>query len=550
MLAYEFYSWRTLRLWQGDLQQRPQAPFPIDTSTLFVAYAAQAELSCFLVLGWPMPTNILDLYAEFRAINNGKPLPAGNGLLGALAYYGLDAMQAEEKEAMRRLILSTGPWDSAEQAAILDYCESDVRALARLLPAIEPHLDWPRALLRGQYATALAHMESTGIPIDTVTLGSVTAQWGGIKQQLITDIDQDYGVFDGTHFKRVLFEAYLARRSIPWPRLPSGQLDLCDDTFKDMARAHPQLGPLHELRSALGKMRLTGLVVGDDGRNRPGLRPYIAKTGRNQPSSVQFIFGAATWQRGFIQPPPGWGLAYVDWGQQEFGIAAALSGDSLMMQAYNSGDPYLAFAKQAGAVPLDATAHSHEAERKQFKACVLAVQYGMGAGSLALRINQPVAHARELLDLHHRTYRVFWSWSEGIVNQAVLGGSLWTTYGWNLHTGDAPNDRSLRNFPMQANGAEMMRLACIRLTREGMRVCAPVHDALLIEAPLDALDTAVAHTQAGMCWASAQVLAGYELTSDAELVLSPQRYVDKRGIKMWNTVMDASGLAHAKVSKT
>ena len=52
-----------------------------------------------------------------------------------------------------------------------------------------------------------------------------------------------------------------------------------------------------------------------------------------------------------------------------------------MMQAYRSGDPYLAFAKQAGAVPSSATKVSHKAVRDQFKACVLAVQYGMSAKS-------------------------------------------------------------------------------------------------------------------------------------------------------------------------
>ena len=48
-----------------------------------------------------------------------------------------------------------------------------------------------------------------------------------------------------------------------------------------------------------------------------------------------------------------------------------------MMEAYPSGDPYLAFAKQAGAVPAHATKDTHHAKREQFKACVLAVQYGM-----------------------------------------------------------------------------------------------------------------------------------------------------------------------------
>ncbi len=134
-------------------------------------------------------------------------------------------------------------------------------------------------------------------------------------------------------------------------------------------------------------------------------RPSARAPGRNQPSNSKFIFGPSVWLRGLIRPRPGWGLAYVDWSQQEFGIAAALSGDPAMMEAYRSGDPYLAFAIQAGAVPRTATKKTHEAEREQFKACVLAVQYGMGEASLAARINQPVARARQLLALHRHTYR-------------------------------------------------------------------------------------------------------------------------------------------------
>jgi DNA polymerase-1 len=52
-----------------------------------------------------------------------------------------------------------------------------------------------------------------------------------------------------------------------------------------------------------------------------------------------------------IQPPPGCGIAYIDWQQQEFGIAAALSGDPLMLAAYRSGDPYLKVARQSGRFP-------------------------------------------------------------------------------------------------------------------------------------------------------------------------------------------------------
>src|SRR5262249_43610300 len=246
-----------------------------------------------------------------------------------------------------------------------------------------------------------------------------------------------------------------------------------------------------KLRVALSQMRLAEIAVGRDGRNRVMLSPFRARTSRNQPSNAKFIFGPSTWLRGLIKPPFGFGVAYIDWAQQEFGIAAASSGDRLMMEAYNSGDPYLAFAKQAGAAPPNATKATHKAIRDQFKSTVLAVQYGMGADALAQRIGQPPIRARELLRRHRDTYRGFWAWSDRLVDHAMLTGRLHTVFGWRVRVPEVANDRSLRNFPMQANGAEMLRLACCLAAEASVEVCAPVHDAVLICAPVDRLDADV-----------------------------------------------------------
>lgn len=545
LVVREWPSGATRRYWRDELDALGQAPFPTDASALVVAYYASAEMGCFLALGWPLPVHLLDLYVEFRCRTNGLQeagyLPHGSGLLGALIYFGLDSMSGEAKDDMRQLVLSGGPWSAEDRRAILDYCESDVAALAQLLPAMERDIDLDRALLRGAYMAAVARMEFRGIPIDTGRLDRMTASWTAIQDTLIARIDQDYGVFEGRTFRAARFENYLTRQGIPWPHLSTGALDMTDDTFREMARSHPAVAPLQQLRTMLSRLRLSDLTVGEDGRNRCLLSPFRSKTGRNQPSNSRFIFGPSRWMRGLIRPTPGWGLAYVDWSQQEFGIAAALSGDGNMIAAYRSGDPYLEFAKQAGAVPPNATKKSHKAERDQFKACVLAVQYGMGADSLAARIGQPVARARQLLELHRRTYPVFWAWSEGAVNQAVLGGSLWTVFGWRYRAVGPPNDRSLRNFPMQANGAEMMRIACLLLGQHEIGLCAPIHDALLIEAPLDDLNSAVAQTQALMQEASRLVLDGFELASDAQVVRFPHRYMDENGATFWNTVMDLIG---------
>jgi DNA polymerase I-like protein with 3'-5' exonuclease and polymerase domains len=106
-----------------------------------------------------------------------------------------------------------------------------------------------------------------------------------------------------------------------------------------------------------------------------------------------------------------------------------------------------------------------------------------------------VCHARELLRLHRETYATFWRWSDSSLDFAMLNGWIHTVFGWRVHVSTQPNARSIRNFPMQANGAEMLRMACCFCTESGIEVCAPVHDAILIEAPLSGIDAAVKETQ-------------------------------------------------------
>ena len=89
---------------------------------------------------------------------------------------------------------------------------------------------------------------------------------------------------------------------------------------------------------------------------------------------------------------------------------------------------------------------------------------------------------------------------------------------------------------MQGNGSEMMRLACIFATEQGIEVCAPVHDAILICAPLDRLDSDVAKMRSLMAKASKNVLGGFELRTDVNIVKYPDRYMDARGVEMWKRV--------------
>src|ERR1051325_7744785 len=144
LVAWELRTGRRVRLWRGGFWQ--ETPHGNDAQALFVAYYASAEIGCHPAQGWPVPARILDLFTEFRNRTNGLPTPGGAGLIGALVYYGLDTIGAIEKEEMRALVMGGGPWSSDQRGAILDYCETDVAALARLLPAMLLDLDLPRAM--------------------------------------------------------------------------------------------------------------------------------------------------------------------------------------------------------------------------------------------------------------------------------------------------------------------------------------------------------------------------------------------------------------------
>jgi hypothetical protein len=259
--AKELRSGRVVGL--DHRQLGPEPPYDTGPENIFVSYYSSAEIGCHLSLGWPVPANVLDLFAEFRNLTNhsnpnkkdeDRPRQ-GRGLLDAMAYHGLAAMAASDKADLRSVAMHGPPWADDELQALVAYALEDVRALEHLLPAMLPHISLGRALLRGRYMSAAAAMERNGVPIDVELLHLLRGRWDAIKVDLVADVDRDFGVYEGTIFKRDRFEALLAARNIPWPRLESGQIDLEDGTFRNQAKTHPEISPLRELRSSLSKLK-------------------------------------------------------------------------------------------------------------------------------------------------------------------------------------------------------------------------------------------------------------------------------------------------------
>jgi hypothetical protein len=454
----------------------------------------------------------------------------------------------------------------------LDYCGSDVDALRRLLPKIlaEPEFDLGVALYHGEFAAVSALMEYRGVPIDMDGFSQLADEktWRAVRDAMVPVIDARYGVYvrNGAgdwSFNMERFDSYCAGEGIPWPRLESGKLNMRRKTFEEMSKGWPQLEELRQLRHARDKMRKVKLAVGQDGRNRTVLWPFRSKTSRTQPKASQWIFSPAVWLRSLIKPEPGTAVAYIDYSSMEFLIAASLSDRhcglvNTMLDMYQCGDPYLSFAKRVGAIPdhiTKETLGNYVVVRERYKVMLLAVQYGMGVETLAARLGVSTFEAHQMLMQHRELFAQYWQWSDDWVQHSLQTGVMRTAFGWTCRTGITEfNERSIRNWPIQATGADILRIACILATRHGIKLLAPVHDAVLIEAPLERIEADVALMREIMRRASrivlnADAIGPRELRTDCTIVRYPNRYSDKRGAKIWSEVTGLLAKGRAQRAK-
>jgi DNA polymerase-1 len=550
LVALEMRSGRIVRLWQDEFGPFP--PYRLDADTLIVGYTISAEFGMHIALGWGQPARALDPYVEFRHYANDGTVKSGDrpkgfyALDGALRYLGEDGIDTAHKKDMRDRILQGPPFSAQERMDILEYCQSDIDALARLVRRIVPTIrSIPHALMRAQFMWATAQHERRGVPVDLPRLTRFRNNWDDMRVDLVSELDRPFGCYeiaDGiAHWRKELFAAYLRRNDMSWPAYADGAFDERDATFRDMSRRYPQIGPLRELRYSISKLRLNDLAIsGIDGRNRTLLGPYGSKTGRNQASTSRYIFGPAKWTRFLITPPPGRGLIYRDFCQQEPRIAAVLSGDAALLKACEDGDVYLGIAKRLGLAPADATPKTHKPIRTMFKTVVLGIIYGLGARSLAMRTGVSLSEAHEILARLRAQFRVFEAYAARVVDHAGLDLEIGTPFGWYMQCPSGINPRTVRNFPVQSAGAEVMHVTSILAERRGIEIVAPVHDAFLVEAPADQAEEVSAALDRVMRDASSMVLRGYELPTDTGDLDGPimpgQRYHDDNGEAMWETV--------------
>ena len=451
--------------------------------------------------------------------------------------FGLDAacfnllgveIDSKHKKFMRNRIIAGGPFSTQEKIDILKYCGEDVVHLKSLRDKIvqafkglstELPTDFyiDECLLRGEYAARTAIMVSKGYPVDVDRLRNFIAAVPMLQNEMKEDVNnktRDEVGFDiyvwnkrEQRYKerQKRCKEYIATLKIKdWMKTDKGDYSLSLEAFERQTSARhtykdtflDQMLRVKKFQQSLNgflpppktgkKKKVFTDYMGSDGRARPHMGIFVAQSSRSQPAATGFIPLKAAWMRCMIQPQPGRLCCGIDWGSQEFLIAALLSEDDDMIAAYNSGDVYLATAKLAGEVPEYGTLEEYKAERNLFKSVVLGISYDMGPAGLAKKLtsdtgrNYTQIQAEELIDKFKTAYPVYQIWKQDHIKNYKDRKGLRLPCGWCMW-GDNDNEKSVGNVPIQGAGASVMRKAVALAQNAGLEVIFTLHDALYIE---------------------------------------------------------------------
>ncbi|MCT0206125.1 DNA polymerase I [Synechococcus sp. CS-1332] len=486
-------------------------------------------------------------YDRLILLRHGLPL-AGVVMDTLLADYLRDANDKHGLEAMAGRAFGFQPTaygdlvakgqtfaDVPVEAAAL-YCAMDVHLTRRLgirlaqqLAAMGPEL--PLLLLQVELPLepVLAQMEATGIRIDVPYLKELAEELSSTLVRLEREAQAaagvDFNLASPKQLGELLFDSLgldrkKSRRTKTGWSTDAAVLEKLEDD-------HPVVKLVLEHRT-LSKLlstyveALPALVEPETGRVHTDFNQAVTATGRlsssnpnlqNIPIRTEF---SRRIRKAFL-PQEGWRMISADYSQIELRILTHLSGEPVLVQAYNEGDDVHALTARL----LLETDTVTPQERRLGKTINFGVIYGMGAQRLARETGMGQARAKEFLSLYKQRYpRVFLylelqerlALSRGYV-ETILGrrrpfhfdpGGLGRLRGKDPLEIDlevarrggleAQQLRAAANAPIQGSSADIIKLAMVSLQRALSEAALParlllqVHDELVLEAAPEALE--------------------------------------------------------------
>ena len=472
-------------------------PYPIN-ETLFIAFNFVAEASAMLSLGMELPKFAYDGFIENKKLYWNR-VPNSKGAMGQLRtaarYKYKDNMSSTLKDFHRDEVIDNKTYTDKQLKSIVDYCERDVLTLEYIFKAqlkdIEtnypnsgPKTFISQANFHAKAMIYTAKVEHNGIHIDKVLFNSFERHYPTVKDEMISEINAKIDVYNGHTFNHDKFKKFIKGQGLlpRWPRTTTGKLITKDKVVHKFSQENKMIDEFYLCKEFVDSKKLKVAVVGPDGKARTSLNMFGTVTGRTNPSTATYPFNAPKFFRNIIKAKPGYVYLYGDYAMQEPCIAAYLSNDKNMIEAYSSDDMYLYAPIKAGMLPKDSTKVSHPKERALYKTALLASMFGQKEGSLSNTLNISLDHAAKLLVDITNSYETYFKWVAGKVSCGVRDGYMKTKFGWrrNISYGEQINKRSLYNFMCQGHGSEMLRFALICLTEKNFEVSALVHDGILL----------------------------------------------------------------------
>lgn len=431
------------------------------------------------------------------------------------------------KKDMRDLILGAVEFDEKDETLIQEYCDSDVEhlpTLAAKLYRIVSEKCWVASggqdqnILsimrnRGRYGAALAIVESNGYPIDMELLENLHKNAPIFYNHIKKPIDKMIPGYLKHNLKRSGSIQYTEKKDILTQWIDDNDITVWPRTKKSGAYTTS----LDELQPFVGDPRINTFVnflwekkflnkisnyttlhnlkqkTGKDGMTRILQGGFGALSSRNACRANDYVYLWPKFTRAIVRHPHKT-MVSLDYKSQEFLVAAVLSNDENMLNAYGkkheNKDVYLEFAKASGLVPPEGTREEYGYERDLCKQFVLGIQFGMGLeklqGSLtaALAEEVPMGKVKFLKDTHRKTYKNYWAMVDSVKRRYGRETSPWKdrtgcrppqlTDGWVL----GPNERvtTAQNFKVQGNAARIMRDVVYGFTKAELPICALLHD--------------------------------------------------------------------------
>jgi len=593
-----------LRTTEGREQAKRQVSIWMFSGETLVSFNANAEIGCLLSLGIDVrPIKFIDLMVEARMISltHSKYRQRKGSLLETLLVFGVRGKYSELfKDDTRNLILSTNDYSPQEWEQIVEYGKSDVAPMpdlflkiARIHNESKTGTTLDEMRFRGEVikATTALDWNSKGYPVDLDRLEAIFGRSDEVREELARAVNDKYcpEIFDkpiylrnkkgGYTFKKEAFAQMLERKGIAWDRTASGQPRTDSDYIEEKTRTHPYLIDLYRTMRTFVALKSSDLrLLESGGYIRAVQHHYTQVTSRSSPKPSQgFLLNLTPWLRSaLIRPKRGEVFVGVDWKSQEIGIAAAISQDENLLEAYKGRDVYLALAIKAGAIPpLEDTDDAWKAAKKKystirqnFKSVQLGINYGKGLKALiqdvynnsvdengepTIELIEAERTAKKIFQWHQITFSKYWDYIDDRIKDGHRDGLTKTREGWVYFIDDKTKDTQLKNLPSQSEAAHMLHRAVLNVYETGeLEMVCSLHDAIYIRTTEKEAAYHIGLLKECMGKACEQVLGSRLIGGD---VLGPYThdnpYWDGRGAEQYRTIASILGsvMDHPKAKK-